>query len=363
MKISFIHTADLHLGRQFHFSRMSDVYVKDKRTDLWETFNRIINTAENNKITFLLISGDIFDSESVDLTVVRRFADLLATLSETRVILCAGNHDMMDDTNMLECVDWPENVTFFNTGDLESVYFEDVNVEIYGMSWVKKTYQKMPFSLNFKLDCTHTNILMLHGDAYNTKSEYLPIDTEKVSKFDYVALGHIHKHDFITPKIVYAGSPEALSFGEKGKHGVIVGEIKNHTCNAQFIPISKREYHSILLEIDSNMTLTDIRNQIVSVGDEETRRNDYYRITLTGYKDPEVRMEWLRDELLRCFYYLELDDTRLQTDLDIDQLYTQNKDNIIGKFIEKINQDPDDPVMQKALKYGLESILKEKVIL
>ena len=50
--------------------------------------------------------------------------------------------------------------------------------------------------------------------------------TRDLLKFDYVALGHIHKPKYDN-KIVYPGSPISFGFDELGAHGFISGEIKN----------------------------------------------------------------------------------------------------------------------------------------
>ena len=93
MKVSFIHTGDLHMGRQFHFNRRGDIYGKNKRLDLWETFEKILNTAEKNQIDLLLIAGDLFDSDEVDIMEIERVAEKFSRLTTTRVVICAGNHD------------------------------------------------------------------------------------------------------------------------------------------------------------------------------------------------------------------------------------------------------------------------------
>ena len=48
MKISFIHTGDIHLGRQFHFKGGDPGLGERRRMELWKTFDKIIQTAEKN---------------------------------------------------------------------------------------------------------------------------------------------------------------------------------------------------------------------------------------------------------------------------------------------------------------------------
>ena len=57
MKISFIHTGDIHLGRQFHFKGGDPGLGERRRMELWKTFDKIIQTAEKNHIHYLIISA------------------------------------------------------------------------------------------------------------------------------------------------------------------------------------------------------------------------------------------------------------------------------------------------------------------
>ena len=54
---------------------------------------------------------------------------------------------------------------------------------------------------------------------------YNPILESKINalKFDYVAMGHIHKTNFKeNGTVMYPGSPLSFGFDELGEHGMIV---------------------------------------------------------------------------------------------------------------------------------------------
>ena len=363
MKVSFIHTGDLHIGRQFHFSRMSDVYGRNRRMDLWENFERILNTAEKNHIDLLLISGDLFDSDETDLMEIERVAERFKRLTSTHVVICAGNHDYYSSLSTYGLMEWPDNVTLFKTGKLESVYFPDLNTEIYGLSWTKRTYTNMPFIPEFDVNPQHTNILMLHGDACGTMTDAMPIPVEKLDQFDYIALGHLHNHFYLNEKTAYCGTPEPLGFEENGDHGVIVGQLTERHCQSQFVPIQKRRFTEKYFEITPDMGEEEIVEQLTESIPVEDQQKDYVRFILKGYRDPEVSLESIENALYQSFYYVEIDARELQTDLDIDLLLKENRGNIVGKFIQEMQLEGDDESVRKALQYGLEGILKEKVLL
>lgn len=359
MKVSFIHTGDLHLGRQFHFKENGDIFGCNKRADLWQTFDKILNTAEKNKIDLLLISGDLFDSDEVELGEISRAADKFSKLTTTKVVLLAGNHDYYSSISLYGLVDWPANVSIFQSGMMESIYFPSLDTEVFGLSWVKNSYSDIPFKGHLDLKEDRNNIMMLHGDAYSAKSDFMPLDIKDYDYFDYVALGHIHKPEFLTKRIAYCGSPEALCFGETGEHGVIVGRLENHRCVTQFVKTQEREYITREVTITPDMSMDDVKAAILDSADSDSRHRNFFRIRLKGYCDAELSLDWLTSELKTHFYYLELEDSGLEIDLDVDGILADNEDNIIGRFIQEMRRMGDDPIAKKALYYGLEGILKE----
>ena len=363
MKVSFIHTGDLHIGRQFHFARRGDVYGGNRRMDLWENFERILNTAEKNHIDLLLIAGDLFDAAEADLREIERVAERLGRLTRTHVVICAGNHDHYSSLSTYGLTEWPDNVTLFKTGRLESVYFPDLNTEIYSLSWTKRTYATMPFPPAFEVNPEHTNILMLHGDACNMHSEYMPIPVERLTQFDYTALGHLHNHFYINEHTVYCGTPEPLGFDEPGDHGVVVGQLEGHHCQSQFVPIQKRRFVTQACDITPVMDEKQVVQTLMDSVPEADRQVNYFRFVLRGCRRAEFSMENLRDALYPYFYYLEIDDSALEIDMDVALLLKENRENLIGKFIQEMHLEDDDEITDRAIAYGLEGILKEKVVL
>jgi exonuclease SbcD len=77
-----------------------------------------------------------------------------------------------------------------------------------------------------------------------------------VSAFDYVALGHIHKHQVVRlrPPVVYAGSPERVDFGEeKEDKGYVIVEITEgahgeRRADWEFVKLPAREFLTIRID-------------------------------------------------------------------------------------------------------------------
>lgn len=86
-----LHTADLHLGRQFNGIPLD--------ADHGAVLEQIVLAIMSNSIDVLVIAGDIFDRAAPPASAVRQFNGFLARVaSETAaaVVMIAGNHDSGD---------------------------------------------------------------------------------------------------------------------------------------------------------------------------------------------------------------------------------------------------------------------------
>ncbi len=364
--INFIHTGDLHLGSQFRSASFQGSIGKSRRFELWETFKRIINRANENSVDFLFIAGDIFEEDFFNLGDIKRVRNIFGDLDNTNVIISTGNHDTLKVNSLYNLIEWPENVYIFSSDNLEKICFDNLNTTVWGFSWEKKEYKTSNF-LKFKeLDLDKINVLLIHGDILSKDSVYLPLDKSMLTKmgFDYIALGHIHKPQFISENICYCGSPEPLDFGETGTHGIIEGTIEKSQVNKKLIDFSQRQFLIENIRIDSLMSYDEIIENILNCDKYENRMKNLYRILLTGVIDRDINLD-IKD-LESClsdeFYYIEIIDNTV-LDYDLERLKKDNKDNVIGIFIEEMEKKGlEDPVVREALYIGLKALLREKVV-
>ena len=243
--IKFIHTGDIHLGLRFKSASFDGDKARDRRFELWSTFQRIVDYAKESGADFLLLAGDLFEAAYFTLGDIMKVRDILAGAKEVNIIVSAGNHDYINKGSLYNMVDWSENVTIFSSKEIDEKYFPEKNTNIIGFSWERPEYRENQFlDLPLEIDKTRTNILVIHGDI-GGKSSYLPLDLEFLKKLnlDYISLGHIHKPNFFTEKIAYCGSPEPLDFGEVGERGFIEGTIDRHIVTTRLIPFSKRSFY------------------------------------------------------------------------------------------------------------------------
>lgn len=359
--IKFVHTGDIHLGLQFNSISFDRDRARSRRAELWSTFQRIVDYSKNNNMDFLLIAGDLFESKYFTIGDMNRLGDIFEVASETNIIIVAGNHDYLNRTSLYNMVEWPSNVHIFKGDGIESIDFPELDTVIYGYSWDRVEIRDNHLFDNCNFDHDRSNkILLLHGDI-GTNSNYLPLNMDKLNRLDldYIALGHIHKPEIFSNKMAYCGSPEPLDFGELGERGFIQGQINNNETKIEFVPFSKRKFLHKTLSIHENMSFQDIYDLVTSV--EANKDMDYYRIELNGYIQHDIDINGLFTLLENNFYYIELIDNT-SPDYDLESLENDYRDSVIGEFIKEMKgRGLEDPLVKKALYYGLDALLKGRV--
>lgn len=363
--IKFIHTGDLHLGLQFKNVSFDKEKAKERRLELWNTFERIIKMVIEEKVDFLFIAGDLFEEKYFTLGDIKRVRDTLKRAENVEIIITAGNHDTLNINSLYKMIDWPKNVTLFNTDGLEKKEFVDKGTTIYGYSWDNGENKKDIFEDFQGINKDKTNILIIHGDTFSKESPYLPLDKNYINNigFDYIGLGHIHKPAILSDNMAYCGSPEPLDFGETGEHGIIEGLIKDNRIKIKFLPFSNRMFLEKTITIDETMGYVDIIGKIGQADKKDRLKRNLYRIKLEGTlnRDIDLNLADMTKSIADNFYYIELIDNTI-VDYDLDRLEKENQNNIIGYFVKAMkDKDLGDKVVRQALYIGLEVLMEGKV--
>ena len=390
-KVRFIHTADLHLDTPFKgLSRWNSDLSKKLKDATFKSFKNIIDLCSDRRVDFLIISGDIFDSENKSLTAQLRFVTELKSLSGKGipVYFTCGNHDHLK--SWLDSVDLPENVHRFDSSGVQFQTFKKGDAaiaDIHGISFNEKAVSRN-LAAEFRLapDPAPISIAVLHGTIGNPgpHENYAPFSREDVTGkgFDYWALGHIHKKRVISasnPAIFYPGNPQGRDFGEQGEKGCYLVEIsESHDPVVEFIPSQVIRFEN--LEIDMSAvgkieTLPDkINEELEKVENYNEYVNYILRINLTGrtglHKSINVKaeiddlVEFLNGGQLNKQYFRWIDQVYVNTrpDIDIEKIKNgtgfsaeilKNFDTYLeddNKLTELINNADEDFVNAQARK-------------
>lgn len=357
--IKIMHISDIHFGASLKGSSYGSELALLRQREIKETFFNAVKHA-SEAYDFLIISGDLFETEYMKKSDVENVMKSF-TECKSQILIITGNHDPLKKDSIWSLYPIPGNVHLF-TEELSSKSFDDWNIDFYGHSWDRYYIEEEVFKDIQIKDTSKHNILIAHGDISKKKTEYLPIDKDNLISlgFDYVALGHIHKHEFITNNIAYSGSLEPFDFKETGVHGYIEITIDD-TVRTSFVPFSKRQFRVFNIKMTPSKTIDDIITEIQTVENQTSKQKDLYRIEITGsYSASDIiNKEELHEILKHDFFYLEIKNhTKLE--YDVKQLLKENKDNIIGKYITYFQSQKNDEISKLAFEIGLEKLLQSK---
>ncbi len=355
--IKFLHLADVHLGLKLDKVAYNSQLAEERRRALWESFQEAVAYAVKRDYDFLFIAGDLYEEDYFSLGDIKRVRDILAAASQVKILIAAGNHDYLHKGSRYKQIEWPDNVHIFSSRSLEKIEFKEADTAIFGYSWDRMEIKQSerPESLNLDTDLKN-KIMILHGDV-SSESNYLPLKLEnlKALDMDYIALGHIHKPEFLAENIAYPGCLEPTNFSEAGQRGFIVGKL-DEKLELEFIEAAKKKFITREIKIKESMSYMDIVDLLL---EEDSREEDFYRIRLKGYIQNDIEKEDLFEEIKSKYYYLEIID-KTSPDYDLLALENDQENGIVAEYIRAMREsDLDKELVKDALYYGLDSLLKE----
>lgn len=351
MPLRIIHCADFHLDSVF--SELPGRSEALKRCeDLRGTLGKIINLTKAENADMLIISGDLFDSENVSRHTLKYIADKLSSVPELPVYICAGNHDPKTEDSCYKDLETIPNVYVFDT-KMECV--EGENVDIYGISF-DSLYAQGSYLEEFTVkNPEKINIMIMHGDFSNPDYNLITKTQMLKSGIDYMALGHIHKHDIIVSgrcMAVYPGCPEGRGFDETGDKGVVCAEISKGKIKIRFVPVCRRRYHELLVDVTGLYSYEDICAKIQANGN--LCADDLYKIVLTGVDQFDIEEDVVKDNL-NAFMIKVVKKTSQAVNLKEEASEFSLRGLFIKKALREIEKE-DEETIRLALDIGLEAL-------
>lgn len=299
MTFSFIHTADIHLGRPF--SNITDFSNDAKIKELYKkavekSFLNLIEYAQTKNVDFVLIAGDTFDSDEQDFESKLILKEGLKKLESAniKVFLIGGNHDPINSYNK-NTFNFDENsnikIVGLNSKSYDNFVIKDENnnpiAVIHALSFTESTFKENPTQYFSKAQENLFNIGLLHCDLDASKdSPYAPCTKNDLDSlnYDYWALGHIH-----IPTDKYAGTIQGRNTKETGEHGIRHIKVENGVINKNtFIPIDVIRFEDINIDLsqthDTTSAVLAIQEKLQSITNSCCELF-FIRLNLTGYID------------------------------------------------------------------------------
>ncbi|EAE7733261.1 exonuclease SbcCD subunit D [Listeria monocytogenes] len=261
-EIQFLHMADLHLDSPFiGLSTLPQPLFSAIQESTFQSLERITTVAIKEAVDFVLIAGDIYDSEDQSVRAQARFAKEMKRLEAANipVFMIHGNHDFIEKHK--EKLALPSNVHVFSE-QVEVMSHKTatgVSVNIYGFSYNERHIRSSRVG-EYKIQGdADFHIALLHGSEVSSSEEhdvYAPFRVQEISKkgFDYWALGHIHKRQLVaeSPSIYYPGNIQGRNRKESGEKGASIVTLSEASTTIDFIGTSPIIWEEAVITLPEN---------------------------------------------------------------------------------------------------------------
>ncbi len=353
-----LHTADLHLGRQFNGIPLD--------ADHAAILDQIVSAITSRDVDVLVIAGDIFDRAAPPTSAVRQFNGFLARVaSETdaAVVMIAGNHDSGDRIASMAIMTDTRRALIRGaiSADEKPLLLTDAHgpVAFTGLPFAYEYAARECFSdealhapedvLAAQVACGRRNIpdgtrwvVVSHAfvaGASSSESERPltrvgGIETVSSAVFEgahYVALGHLHRPQSVgAPHIRYSGSPLAFGFDEsdcqKSMSLVEIDAVGQTTIES--IPFTPIRQVRVLKGRHAELLLAD-------------RSDDFIKAVLTDDAPVIDGMKRIRDVFPNaCELIYERDEQAPEVkSLTGRALAVANPVEVIGDFVEHVRDE------------------------
>ncbi|MEH1898384.1 MAG: exonuclease SbcCD subunit D [Nostoc sp.] len=294
--IKILHLSDIHMGSGFSHGRINPASGLNTRLeDFVNTLSVCIDRALTDAVDMVIFGGDAFPDATPPPYVQQAFASQFRRLMDANIptVLLVGNHDqhsqgqggaslniyrtlgvpgfVVGDTLTTHCIEtrngkvqvitlpWLTRSTLMTRQETEGSSLAEVNELL-----TERLRVVMEGEIR-RLDPDVPTVLLAHLMADNAtlgaerflavgKGFTLPLSLLTRPCFDYVALGHVHRHQNLNksnnPPVIYPGSIERVDFSEeKEDKGYVMLELERGKAEWEFCPLTVRTFRTIEVDI------------------------------------------------------------------------------------------------------------------
>lgn len=294
--IKVLHVSDIHLGSGLSHGRTNpETGLNTRLEDFVKSLRSCIDRAISEPVDLVLFGGDAFPDATPPPYIQQAFASEFSRLVQAEIptILLVGNHDQHSQgkggasLSIYRTLGVPK----FIVGDrIETHHINTANgeVQVITLPWLTNSalltrpeteglsleavnqllLQKLQPILEGeirRLDPDQPTILLAHlmADRAQVGAERflavgkgftIPVSFLIRPEFDYVALGHVHRHQNLNPKgeppVIYPGSIERVDFSEeKEDKGYVLINLEKENTQWEFCPLPARPFVTISVDV------------------------------------------------------------------------------------------------------------------
>jgi len=256
--MKLLHFADAHIDMANYGRHDPETGLPLRVLDFLKSLDTIVDAAINEKVDMVIFAGDAYKDRSPAPTFQREWGKRIMRLSQAKIptLLLVGNHDMSPATRRAHAIQEFKTlqVPFVQVLDEPSFLKPDdlwgLPIQVIAMPWITRSglmaatgetnsteaFSRIEENMGElvtdwleEADASLPIILTAHASIEGAKfgGERLVMlgndlvlsgSLVKNKRFNYVAMGHIHKPQDVNegyqPPVVYPGSIERVDFGE-----------------------------------------------------------------------------------------------------------------------------------------------------
>lgn len=235
MSLVFVHTSDWHLGREM---RRIGPRAAESRGWRFEAVRRVFQCCIDRKAAFLLVAGDVFQSETPTGRVIDEAVGLFKDAPVPTVVI-PGNHDPFREGSLWTREDFAGRLrglanvrlaldpTPMEIADGAALLFPaPVTDKFYPDDWSATMPTGVRGGDRFRIGLAHGVWQGYDGQRHN--ANFIAADRTERSGLDYLAMGDLHSytlpdHPAAKARARYCGAPECAAIDEeRSGHALIV---------------------------------------------------------------------------------------------------------------------------------------------
>ncbi|GAB4575521.1 MAG: exonuclease SbcCD subunit D [Anaerolineae bacterium] len=297
--IRVLHFADIHIGMENYGKTDPETGLSSRVLDFFARLAEMRDYAAAHDVDLAIFAGDAFKTRSPSPTFQREFARFVRDLAALcPVVLLVGNHDLpanaskaasieiydtLNVPNVIVGVDYAVHRIETRRGpvqvatapypirarllaerktrgltieEMDSALQQTIENRLRDLA-AEASADPAPriltghFSVGGALFGSERAVMLGRDASVRLEALTGPQD-DTGPVWDYVALGHIHRHQCLTtglpdaPPVVYSGSIERIDFGEEGDpKGFCWAEVSRGSTEWRFVPVQARPFITV----------------------------------------------------------------------------------------------------------------------
>jgi len=339
--IRMLHFADIHIGMENYGRPDPESGLSTRVIDFLRRLDEMIAYAADHNVDVAVFAGDAFKNRQPNPTLQREFAHRIRDLATLcPVVMLVGNHDLPTNAvraSSIEIYDtlgvpnvlvaqsyelhwidtksgplqvaaapYPIRSQLFSADEIQGMTIAQIDGKLQDKLQLllrdlsqRAAQSDVPrvltghFTLTGAITGSERNVMVGRDVALLLSEVADPV-------WDYVAMGHVHKHQNLTqgrsgvPPVVYSGSMERIDFGEEAdRKGFCWVELERGNTTWRFVEVGARPF--VTLDIDVRGQFDPTANVLDMIA-EHHLENAIVRVRIQA---DELSAQQLNDGVIR----------------------------------------------------------------